>query len=163
MSADGRRLDAGRVAFIQENAVGSVTNLRKITPVLIVERIEPVLGFWKKLGLTAVTEVPDQTASDGRLAFVILAAEGVEIMYQTIASIKQDLVTAAQDAEAIPAQPQRITLFIEVGRLSELESALQGERLFMPRRKTFYGSTELGFADPAGNIVVFAEMEPRPA
>jgi hypothetical protein len=27
----------------------------------------------------------------------------------------------------------------------------------MPRRTTFYGSTEVGYADPAGNIVVFAE------
>jgi hypothetical protein len=27
----------------------------------------------------------------------------------------------------------------------------------MPKRSTFYGSTEIGYADPAGNIVVFAE------
>jgi len=49
--------------------------LRKATPVLIVDRIEPVLPFWTKLGLTATTEVPDQNATDGRLAFVILAGE----------------------------------------------------------------------------------------
>jgi hypothetical protein len=29
----------------------------------------------------------------------------------------------------------------------------------MPQRKTFYGSTEIGYSDPAGNIVVFSEHQ----
>lgn len=36
-------------------------NIRKITPVLIVERIEPVVPFWLKLGAAATVEVPDGT------------------------------------------------------------------------------------------------------
>jgi len=135
----------------------SVTIIRKATPVLVVDRIEPVIPFWKKLGVTATTEVPDGTANDGRLAFVILAAEGVEIMYQTIASVKEDLLKSATVKEAFRAQPQQTTLFVEVSQLSEVETKLQGELVIMPRRTTFYGSTEIGYADPAGNIVVFAE------
>jgi hypothetical protein len=37
----------------------SNTVLRKSTPVPGVERIEPVVLFWKKLGLMPTTEVPD--------------------------------------------------------------------------------------------------------
>jgi hypothetical protein len=48
-------------------------------------------------------------------------------------------------------------LFVAVSQLSDIASKLWGERLIMPRRTTFYGSTEVGYADPAGNIVVFAE------
>jgi hypothetical protein len=133
------------------------TLLRKATPVLIVDRIEPVLPFWKKLGVTATTAVPDGTASDGRLAFVILGAEGFELMYQTIASIAEDLVKSASAKEAFRSGPQQTILYVEVDQLSPLESQLQGERLIMPRRTTFYGAIEVGYADPAGNVVVFAE------
>ena len=128
--------------------------LTKATPVLVVDSIEPVVPFWRKVGLTPTTEVPDGSS---RLAFVILAAAGVEIMYQTTASVKDDLVKAASVKDAFRASPQQTTLFLEVTSLSEVESRLQGELVIMPRRKTFYGSTEIGYADPTGNIVVFAE------
>lgn len=131
--------------------------LRKSTPVLVVDRIEPVLPFWKKVGLTPTTEVPDGNATDGRLAFVILQAAGVEIMYQTAASVRDDLVKSASAKDAFRATPQQTTLFVEVSTLSDVESRLQGETVVMPRRKTFYGSTETGYTDPAGNIIVFAE------
>jgi hypothetical protein len=133
--------------------------LRKSTPVLGVEQIEPVLSFWKKLGLMTATEVPDTKANDGRLAFVILAADGIEIMYQTIASIREDLSKAASVKEAFPATPQQTMLFIEVTQLTQVENQLRGERLIMPRRTTFYGSTEVGYADPAGNVIVFSEHQ----
>ncbi len=133
--------------------------LRKSTPVLGVDRIEPVVLFWKKLGLMPTTEVPDTKANDGRLAFLILAAARIEIMYQTIASIKEDLLNAASVKEAFPATPQQTMLFVEVSQLTEVENQLRGERLIMPRRTTFYGSTEIGYADPAGNVIIFAEHQ----
>ncbi len=137
--------------------MGPISVVRKATPVLIVDRIEPVIPFWRKLGVAATTEVPDGNANDGRLAFVILAAGGVEVMYQTIASIKEDLLKSASVKEAFRTGPQQTTLFVEVSELAEVERQLRDEKLIMPRRTTFYGSTEVGYADPAGNIVVFAE------
>ena len=130
---------------------------RKTTSVLIVDRIEPVLPFWSKLGITPGVQVPDEAAKDGRLAFVIFAAEGLDVMYQTVASITGDTVASASDKNAFRREPQQATLYVEVGDLSQVESQLQGERLIMPRRKTFYGATEIGYADPAGNIVIFSE------
>jgi hypothetical protein len=129
----------------------------KTTAVLIVDRVEPVLPFWSKLGITPGVQVPDEAAKDGRLAFVILSAEGLEVMYQTVASITGDTVASATDKKAFRLEPQQATLYIEVGDLTQVESQLKGERLIMPRRKTFYGATEVGYADPAGNIVIFSE------
>jgi hypothetical protein len=137
--------------------VALVTVLRKATPVLIVDRIEPVIPFWRKLGLAATTEVPDGNANDGRLAFVILAADGLEIMYQTTDSIKEDLLKSASVKEAFRSGPQQTTLYVEVSQLAEVERQLAEEKLVVPRRTTFYGSVEVGYADPAGNIIVFAE------
>ena len=128
--------------------------LNKATPVLVVDRIEPVLPFWKKVGLTPSTEVP---GANGQLAFVILAAGAIEIMYQTAASVQEDLVKSATVKDAFRAVPQQTTLYVEVSRLAEVATRLDGELVVMPERKTFYGSTEIGYADPAGNIVVFAE------
>jgi hypothetical protein len=135
----------------------SVSALRKASPVLVVDRIEPVVAFWQKLGLKTQVAVPDQAAGDERLGFVILATEGTEIMYQTTASIKDDLLKSASDKEAFRAMPQQAILFVEVNDLAAIETQLRGERQVMPRRTTFYGTTEIGYADPAGNIVVFAE------
>ncbi len=139
-----------------------VSTLRKATPVLVVDQIEPVIPFWMKLGVTPTTEVPDGVANDGRLAFVILAAAGIEIMYQTISSLREDLVKSASVKDAFRTQPQQTTLFVEVSQLAEILSKLEGERLVMPRRVTFYGSTEVAYTDPAGNIIVFAEHNTAP-
>ena len=129
----------------------------KATPVMIVDRIEPVLPFWSKLGVEAGVKVPDASAKDGRLGFAIFAAEGIEVMYQTAASIAGDTIASASDKKAFRTEPQQATLYIQVTDLAQVERKLKGERLIMPKRKTFYGATEVGYADPAGNIVLFSE------
>jgi predicted enzyme related to lactoylglutathione lyase len=132
-----------------------VTTVQKVTPVLVVGKIEPVIDFWKKLAVLPTTAVPS-SAGDG-LVFAIFSAAGVQIMYQTAASVQEDLVGAASVKEAFRPDPQQSTLYIEVRDLAEVERRLQAERLVMPRRTTFYGATEVAYADPAGNIIVFAE------
>jgi len=59
----------------------------KITPVLIVEQIEPSLEFWvNRMGFEKIVEVPEED----RLGFVILVRNGVELMLQTEASVRKD-------------------------------------------------------------------------
>src|SRR6266850_6206062 len=63
-------------------------NVKRITPVLFVKEIEPVLPFWlDKLGFTKTIEVPE----GNKLAFVSLQSGTAEIMYQTYASAEHDL------------------------------------------------------------------------
>ncbi len=122
--------------------------MKKLTPVLMVEEIEPVIPFWELLGFEKTMELPH----DGRLGFVILVRDGIEIMYQSVESIRADVESLAAKA------PASAFLFIEVEDLDAVLKALEGVTPVVPRRKTFYGSDELIVRDPAGNAVTFAEF-----
>lgn len=121
----------------------------RLTPVLMVKSIEPVLPFWvEDLGFAKTAEVPHEDA----LGFVILERDGVQIMYQTQASI-------AADVAPLASAPMGGTyLFIEVDDLDAIERALAGETPVVPRRKTFYGADELIVRAPCGNVVTFAQF-----
>jgi uncharacterized glyoxalase superfamily protein PhnB len=128
--------------------------VKKLTPVLYVEAIEPCLDLWvKRLGFEKTVEVPE----GDKLGFVILVKDGVEVMYQSRASVAKDVPAFASRS------PGQTNLFIEVEDLAAVERAVKGMKLALPRRKTFYGATEIGVQDPAGNVVVFAEMSAEEA
>jgi len=123
--------------------------MKKLTPVLYVETIEPALHFWvDRLGFEKTVEVPE---GDG-LGFVILVKDGIEVMYQTRASV-------ANDVPALAGTPMGGNLlFIEVDDLNAVERALDGLAPVTPRRTTFYGADELIVREPAGNVVTFAQF-----
>jgi hypothetical protein len=119
----------------------------KLTPVRIVERIEPCLSFWcETLGYEKSVEVPH----DGALGFVILNGLGGAIMLQTRASLAADLPSVA-------ARGPELVLFAEVASLSDLQQALRGAEVLVEERTTFYGTRETVAVDPQGAIVIFAE------
>jgi uncharacterized glyoxalase superfamily protein PhnB len=123
----------------------------KLTPVLIVDAIEPCLPFWvDRLGFTVTVTVPHED----RAGFVILTKDGVEVMYQTRASVAAD-VPATLD----PRGGHSVTLFVEVPDLDAIERALNGAPLIMPRRTTFYGLVEIGVREPGGTAIIFATRQ----
>jgi hypothetical protein len=123
--------------------------IQKLTPVLMVESIEPVLDFWvRRLGFTRTTEVPHED----QLGFVILERDGIEVMYQARASVAADIAPLAQ------SPMQGSFLFFQVDDLDAIERALSGIAPVVPRRKTFYGADELIVREPAGNAVCFAQF-----
>ena len=123
----------------------------KITPVLVVPEIEPVLPLWEALGFTRTAEVPH----GDRLGFVILAADGAELMYQTADSVRADEPRVLDGSKTIGAS----SLFIEVPSLDEAVAKLPaGTDVFVERRTTPYGATETFLRDAAGNVVVLAEF-----
>jgi uncharacterized glyoxalase superfamily protein PhnB len=125
--------------------------MRKLSPLLTVDAIEPCLPFWvERLGYAKTVEVPEGSS----LGFVILAKDGVEIMYQSRASVAKDIPAMAHGAST--AQPA-MGLFIEVSNLDEVERALEGIEPVIPRRRTFYGMDEVVVRDPGGYVVVFAQ------
>jgi len=122
----------------------------KITPVLIVPSIEPVLPLWESIGFTRTAEVPH----GDRLGFVILSGGGAEVMYQTIDSVRAD-EPKALDGNDVP----RASLFIEVESLDEVVAKLPAATdVFVARRTTPYGATETFVHDAAGNVIVFAQF-----
>jgi hypothetical protein len=119
------------------------------TPVLFVERIEPAIAFWKRLGFEATTSVPE----GDHVGFIILSNGKVEIMYQTLDSLAHD-VPALVDA----APASKTFLFVQVASLAAARAAVEGQPVYLPERKTFYGATELGVREPGGHHVTFAEF-----
>lgn len=122
--------------------------IKKLTPLLYVEEIEPCLSFWEKVGFQKTVEVPH----GDKLGFVILVNGDIELMYQTRASVSEDIPPLGQS-------PMRGSfLFIEVADLDAVERALGAIEPVVPRRKTFYGADELIVKEPAGNTVTFAQF-----
>lgn len=125
--------------------------LKQLTPVLIVEAVEPCITFWvDRLGFSVTNEVP---GPDGKLIFASLQLGGIEIMYQTRAS-----VISEQPGSVIDLTGHSVALFITVDNLDPVEKSLAGVPVVKPRHKTFYGSTEIYVREPGGNTVGFAEF-----
>jgi uncharacterized glyoxalase superfamily protein PhnB len=122
-------------------------NIEKVTPVRIVDRIEPCLPFWcGELGYHKGLEVPH----DGAIGFVVLESPAGEIMLQTRASLAADLPSVAS------RQPDTV-MFIEVASLERARKATEGAEVLVAERTTFYGMRETVVVDPQGGVVIFAE------
>jgi uncharacterized glyoxalase superfamily protein PhnB len=133
--------------FTESNAMSST--VQSITPVLLVERVEPALAFWRdRLGFEVLAEVPHEDA----MGFVMLGRDGLMVMYQSYASVAADVPALAHD------RGQGVGLFIQVESLDAIEKALDGVPLVHPRRRTFYGMDEIIVREPAGFAVTFAQQ-----
>ena len=133
------------------NADRRLPRLDRLTPVMVVERVEPCLRFWvDRLGFTAANAVP---GPDGALVFASAERDGIEVMYQTRAS-----VIAEQPEDAAALNGHSVVLFITVDDLDAVEAAVAGAPVVKPRHTTFYGSTELYVREPGGNTVGFAKF-----
>ena len=125
--------------------------LKQLTPVLVVKQVEPCLGFWTgRLGFKKVHEVP---GPDGKVMFASVEREGVEIMYQTRASVIADHPAMEKQLDG-----HSIVLFITVDDLDTVEKAVAGAPVVKVRHQTSYGSEEIYVMEPGGNTVGFAEM-----
>jgi len=126
-------------------------SLKQLTPVLIVESVEPCVKFWvERLGFAVTNTVP---GPDGKLIFASVQLGPVEIMYQTRASVVDEQPGAARDLVG-----HSVALFITVDDLNQVEKSLAGAPVVKPRHKTFYGSIEFYVREPGGNTVGFAQF-----
>jgi uncharacterized glyoxalase superfamily protein PhnB len=123
-------------------------SVKKITAVLLADRIEPCLDFWVKLGFEKTMEVP----GDNGLVFAGLKRDSIELMYQTYTSVENEPGGHRNFAKG------PTFLFVEVDDLEATKLAVAGAKIVMQDRTTFYGSKEFGVADPAGHIVTFAKF-----
>jgi len=126
-------------------------HLKRLTPVLVVESVEPCLRFWtERLGFVAENEVP---GPGGKLVFASARSGEIEVMYQT-----RESVAADQPAMANELGGRSIVLFITVDDLDAVERAVAGAPVVKARHQTFYGSSEIYVREPGGHVVGFAQM-----
>jgi uncharacterized glyoxalase superfamily protein PhnB len=129
----------------------SKPSLKRLTPVMVVESVEACLPFWaERFGFTVANQVP---GPDGKLIFASAEKDGIEVMYQTRASVVAENPSAAQDLNG-----HSITLFMAVDNIDAVENALAGAPVVKARHTTFYGATEIYVREPGGNTVGFAQF-----
>ncbi len=122
-------------------------NFKRITAVLVVKEIEPILAFWgERLGFTRTIEVPD----GDKLGFVTFEKGDTQVMYQTIASVERD-------APASDAGRGATYLYVEVDDLDAVLAAMRDVKVVMPVRVAFYGMKEFAVQDPGGHFITFAQ------
>jgi uncharacterized glyoxalase superfamily protein PhnB len=125
-------------------------NVKRITPVLLVNEIEPVIPFWVEgLGFTKTIEVPD----GNQLGFVTFQKGTAEVMYQTFASVEKD----APPEMSAQARKGPTYLYMEVDNLEAVLAAMKSVKMVMPVRTAFYGMKEFGVQDPGGHFITFAQ------
>jgi len=124
------------------------TLMKSLTPVISVDRIEPCLGFWEALGFERTMDVP----GDDGMAFAAVSHGGVEVIYQTHASLAEVPAVAELEFGAT-------NFFIRVSDLNAIKPTLEAGDVIVPERKMFYGSREIVVRASCGTIVSFAEFE----
>jgi len=127
--------------------------MKKITPILVVEEIEPSLTLWvDRLGFQKAVEVPE----GDKLAFVILTRDHLEIMYQTKRSIENEVDKEGLHPAMNGTGPS--VLYVDVPNLTEIRQKVEGLEILVPYRKTFYGAEELWMREPGGHLIGFASQ-----
>lgn len=126
-----------------------------ITPIVVVDAVEPCLPFWtERLGFEAVATVRHADA----VGFAMLQRGDAVVMYQSRASVQDDLVAAAPDRQGLAEElaGSTTTLFVKVDELDPVLDAMAGIEVVVPRRQTFYGMDEVFVRAPCGSLVGLA-------
>lgn len=127
--------------------------MKKITPLITVESIEPCLTFWTGLGFDVTAQVPHEDS----VGFAMLGHGDLVLMYQSRASVQADLgESGAPEGMAEEMARSTVTLFVEVDDLDDVIDAVDGYEVLVPRRQTFYGMDEIFVRAPCGTVVGFA-------
>ncbi|MGB2589358.1 MAG: VOC family protein [Candidatus Acidiferrum sp.] len=130
-------------------------NVKRLTPVLLVDEIESQLHFWMdRLGFAKTIEVPH---GDG-LGFVAFQKGSCEVMYQTYASVEDD----APSSMSVAARRGPTYLYLEVDDLDAVLAAMDDVLKVMPERVAFYGMREFAVTDPCGHFITFAQRTEAP-
>ena len=125
------------------------TLMKSLTPVIFVDHIEPCLGFWEALGFKRTMDVP----GDDGFVFAAVSQGGVEVMYQTYASLAEDLPAVAVLKFGLT------NFFIRVSDLNAIKPTIEVGAFVVPERTTSYGARDIVVRAPCGTIVNFAEFE----
>ena len=140
--------------------------MKKLTPVFVVERIEPCLDFWTgRLGFEKTVEIPEANG----LGFVILSRGNVEIMYQSRESLEKDMPALAK---AVSGAASPNAMFVEVSDIDDVERRLAGVGRHRPEANDLLrddrdrrpgAGRELDRLRPAGSTRAALRSESNPA
>ena len=128
--------------------------LKKLTPNLMVEDVARTLAFYREtLGFEVLTTLPEQEP----FAFAILQRDGVELMFQSRASLSDNVPALT----GVPIGASQ-TFYIEVTGIRDLYETLRDKvEIVVDFHDTFYGTQEFYFRDINGYVLSFSESVPQ--
>jgi uncharacterized glyoxalase superfamily protein PhnB len=121
-----------------------------ISPNIFVKDINKTIDFYKQLGFSVVTTVPDQ----GDFVWVMMTSGNVTFMFQTFDSLGTELpAITRQDGGSL-------LLYIQTKGIRKLYDQIKDQaNVVKGLEKAFYGATEFSIQDINGYILTFAEDE----
>jgi lactoylglutathione lyase len=124
--------------------------LKKMTSNLMVEHVNETVAFYKDvLGFALLASVPEE----GQFDWAMMKQGGVEIMFQSRASLSGDVPQFKDKAIG-----GTLTLYVDVQDIKGLYASLQGKvTILHEMATTFYGAQEFTIQDCNGYILTFAE------
>jgi len=126
------------------------TNLKRITPNLMVEDVEGSAGFYKRvLGFDVVTAFPDT----GKMDFAIVSLDNLDIMLQR----KGNLIEEINEFQNTPIGGSFTIHFDVKDILMIYEKAVMSARIIQELHQTSYGTKEFSMKDNNGYILTFSE------
>lgn len=121
-----------------------------VSPNIFVKDINKTIDFYKQLGFSVVTTVPEQ----GEFVWAMMVCGSVTFMFQTFDSLGSDLPEISrQDGGSL-------LLYIQTKGIRKLFDQVKDKMIVVKGlEKAFYGATEFSIQDINGYILTFAEDE----
>ncbi|WP_169979726.1 VOC family protein [Tautonia rosea] len=127
------------------------STFRRMTPVFLVDRIEPCLDFWvDRLGFEVTLQIPGEDGLD----FVRVSRDEAEVFYRTRASVESQSPGIVESSDHSPW----VILSMLVSDLDELLPRLKGLEIVVPQRESDFGVRELYVREPSGRVVALVEQ-----
>jgi uncharacterized glyoxalase superfamily protein PhnB len=124
--------------------------MESLTPNIFVDDINETIAFYKLLGFTVVMTVPE----DGNYDWAMMVNEGVTLMFQTFASLGEELPDVSR------TDGGSLLLYIKLKNIRSFFEAIKDKVTVLKGiEKTFYGATEFSIKDCNDYVLTFAEDE----
>jgi uncharacterized glyoxalase superfamily protein PhnB len=124
--------------------------MESISPNIFVKDINKTIAFYRQLGFSVVTTVPEQ----GDFIWAMMTCGAVTFMFQTFDSLDAELPQITrQDGGSL-------LLYIQTKGIRKFYDDVKDKvTIVKGLEKAFYGATEFSILDNNGYILTFAEDE----
>ena len=124
--------------------------MKSISPNIFVTDINQTINFYKQLGFSLTTTVPEK----GDFIFAMMTCGNVIFMFQTFASLGDELPTISRQNGG------SLLLYIQTNKIRYFFDQIKDNvKVIKGLEKTFYGATEFSIEDNNGYVLTFAEDE----
>jgi len=124
--------------------------MKSLSPNIFVTDINETIAFYKQLGFTITTTVPEE----GNFVFAMMTCGSVVFMFQTFDSLGNELPTVSRQNGG------SLLLYIQTLEIRKFFDQIKDKvKVVKGLEKTFYGATEFSIEDNNGYLLTFAEDE----